>query len=1452
MTSGVTSATCMTGRRPTLLNYLLRTGNMATQSRYLFMSTQMGPNGTGWGFTVLFNFASGLTRDDEGVAVHDQLHGFMCGAGEQDETVYDMEIRAVLMALIWLGDYCESSGLDRHCTKAYFHIDNTACLATTQLNSAQAADDKASALVTHLVHISNISIEAIHVKSHKEILDPWNEMADALARQGAKTGCIVDQSARLAAWEDLKMENMPLHAIMHKHMQGDDAYPALAPMEEDEYMIPMPHKTYDADELAAPFIRVKEVQHPAQGEAPQTIRIATYNVQSLRRKGRAAQLQRLMKNIGLHIIALQETRTSGPSRRSTEEGFHILTSGCNKQHTSHGCELWMAKSINGVQTRKEDMQLLDYDPRWLVAKISCSVITTIVEVVHAPHRGHDDLEIMDHWSDISRMIAKYNRRNHNIMVLGDFNRLPTQGDMGQGGEPHHVDSFIEAEDLYIPYLWRAHNADGQLRATCYCSFGETTIDHIALGGKLWSAMRTCKVWTDDKVDIMMNKLDHIGVACEVVLDRQPHTRYHHRHELPYSLGDALEDKSGLANIIREAPRIPWEVNMDTHWHILQQHVVNSLTQNYPHEQKRKTPSWMKKDTVELIDVKAKLFSQMVRQRREGGQDEEWLDCAHDMMRVLTSNIKKNIARDRKHAMDEIAITSADAFSDHRIKEAYKQMRRLRPYVAKTVKPIRNKAGETATDIKEIDEAWAEHWTELLDMTPTSFNEVFKEASMKAPHDGWAADFFTKMPNINDVARAIATQRKGKMHGIDLIPSEIWQSDVQAAARHAYPLVVKMWMVGRRPTQWQGDTHATVPKSNGKHRGVALADAMSKAVNKVVRKMFIPVVEEQSVDTAYGAFAKKGTDFAIHTRTLATQIIRHEQTSAAMIFVDIISAFDEVRRRDIKAKADRSNPVMQQIVAGHEDTWVVTPHADSPHYSRKGVKQGDPVADATFLYILNGCLRRIRAAAQEMECCLMIPEEEGCLLTSRKEDDSEGPTSKRTPTTTKKTSRASGAKTLRLSDISFIDDICVMVVDRDPHEVLRKTNEMCKMVRDIVNEAGFRINDAPGKTEVAMLLRGEGSRKAKEELQDMDYQFNIGTHKIKVVEQYTHIGIPHSFDNEPGRVMTMVNNKMRTRIKDNQEHILKSKTYSLEQKQKAIDICVASACYASPAWTPMTDACIGKLNSSYMKMLRMASGCQYNPYTGIGYSDEQVRRMGNHIDLNDLLRLRRLQYLPRLLCHAPLILKMMVKYLASVDGSWTMLARQDLYWAWRNCKKLEELGNPMEGTETWEKYIASYPKAWKATLAQLRRQTMQGETCWEEKAGSFKVPGHYVCEECGKVCTTSQGLSLHAIRTHSRIALASFYARNAVCGWCQRDTGCRPRLLQHLRVGQERNYQEACLTKMVLHGFMPMTMEEHKEALRGDQLLAQANRRKGLHVARPPRRRKEEAGQLAQEEELQPA
>eukprot|EP00929_Paragymnodinium_shiwhaense_P091268 TRINITY_DN51294_c0_g1_i3.p1 TRINITY_DN51294_c0_g1~~TRINITY_DN51294_c0_g1_i3.p1 ORF type:complete len:1277 (-),score=138.69 TRINITY_DN51294_c0_g1_i3:539-4315(-) len=1241
-------------------------------------------------------------------------------------------------------------------------------------------------------------------------------MADVTAKMGAKQHAGISYDDHYHGWASIKRQDMPMRTITVKAQDGDLRYPPLQVPQDDDYIIMMPCQHLDTDTLVAPLIRAEEIVQVADDAAPVAMAFGTYNVQSLRRAGRSAQLQRQMKAAKLDVVCLQETRTQGPSSRTSAEGYHICTSGCSSG-ASHGCETWVSCTIGGLQVRKEEIQILSHDPRWLAIKLSCKAVTVIVINVHAPHSGHRDSDVFEFWLNITQLITETNRHNNFIMVLGDYNKLPTGGDIQTGDEETHVDRFLRAHSLTIPYLWRCYNKDGHIKNTCFSNFGQSAIDHIAIGQSFLNNASDIEVFVDDATDIMLKRLDHVGVICRLKVQRKDHRQHRHRHLLPFDLKEALDNKHRMAHIISTIPDIHWSVSVDSHWHIIQQHELSMLQQDFPVMQKRKTSSWMSKMTVEVIDVKAKLFKQIVYQQRLESPDQIWLGYAREYMRILSKIGRKAAIDDRRKAFDEIASLSADAFSDNNARDAYRQMKRLLPFKARMHYPMKDKNGVIMTDIKEVDGAWLAHWKDLLQGEDTSFDQLFESAKHRPPAEWSDAFSFDKVPVVNDVSRAIAGQKTGRMHGNDLIPAEFWRSNIPEAAEHLHPLVVKIWLTGQRPTQWQGDTHATVPKKAGGHRGIALSDVIAKTVNKIVRKMFITDVEAQSVDTAFGAFARRGTDFAVHTRTLAAQLTAHMHLSTSMIFIDIISAFDMVRREDIVGALNSDDPVHQQIAAIHQHSWTVTPFSNAPLLVNRGVKQGDPVADATFMLIISKCIRTIRTEALRIGCELKVPHTAGNILSEDTHED---------------TMITTLAGHCDLTDISYIDDMNIIVTDRNPMEMIRKTHHMCCYAKNVLASAGFDINDKKNKTEVTLILRGAGKAAATEEMTKRGWAFDIGSHKIRVVDEYRHIGIPHSFNNDAARTCAMAVCKLRQRTRESQKHILQSRVYTSEHKRKAVNICVASACYASATWSPWSNNMIAKFGAAYMKMIRLAEGKTYNPHVGKSFTDEQVLLSGRHVRARDILRLRRLQYLPRLLREAPDVLKALVQALAGVEGSWTKAAVQDLHWAWTNMDQLEELGNPMASTTLWEAFLTEWPQAWKALLRKLREKAENGEALYSDDILTCSHAGSYDCTQCCTTFLTPQGLSLHMIKAHGHVAAGSFYARDHICSWCLRDCRSRPLLVQHLRVGHRRHGTASCLHQMILHGVEPMTQEEMERALEEDRALARHNRAKGLHVARP--------------------
>ena len=83
-----------------------------------------------------------------------------------------------------------------------------------------------------------------------------------------------------------------------------------------------------------------------------------------------------------------------------------------------------------------------------------------------------------------------------------------------------------------------------------------------------------------------------------------------------------------------------------------------------------------------------------------------------------------------------------------------------------------------------------------------------------------------------------------------------------------------------------------------------------------------------------------------------------------------------------------------------------------------------------------------------------------------------------------------------------------------------------------------------------------------------------------------------------------------------------------------------------------------LITSYRLALRMPHS---NPVLA-RHTDTQAWVAASRVPAEDQLRLRRLQYLPRLMSVAPPLLRCLLDLLAPLPSSWASLVQQDLQWA----------------------------------------------------------------------------------------------------------------------------------------------------------------------------------------------
>ena len=275
---------------------------------------------------------------------------------------------------------------------------------------------------------SRTGVSLYHCRGHPG--DPWNEMADTLAKHANKNDILATGWPALpeASNRDLQQDVFDLGA-----WAGDHQMPPV----KDGKILPTAATSLPTEQChyghPAPEVQVISEQQPHENLP---LKFASANVLSLldpKKKSRASEarmagltvtarsaaIQMQFHRHGIHIAGIQEARTQGPSQRSSEH-YTILTSGA--EASSLGCELWVANKVcTGSHLGGHiapDIYLLDYAPRHLLARAIIDKIAICVLVMHAPcDRGDGSPEW---WQNIDKMLAKHLGQDQ-LVILADAN-----------------------------------------------------------------------------------------------------------------------------------------------------------------------------------------------------------------------------------------------------------------------------------------------------------------------------------------------------------------------------------------------------------------------------------------------------------------------------------------------------------------------------------------------------------------------------------------------------------------------------------------------------------------------------------------------------------------------------------------------------------------------------------------------------------------------------------------------------------------------------------------------------------------------------------------------------------------------------------------------------------------------------------------------------------------------
>ncbi|CAK0904672.1 unnamed protein product [Prorocentrum cordatum] len=800
-------------------------------------------------------------------------------ANNEKVTAYTAELTAVLWALMW------ALGQD---TDAPIEITPDA-LNVINLAKGEAqcrVHPRSGAAIRTLAGLLQRArpTQWHHINSH--IGHPWNELADGIADQASASDLMDPNIAAVQAiahnkflsWEWLRSEPDAVKA----------AYP---PLRNKDFII----------EATQPQAAPGAIQRPISTttiKADLNVNLYTYNCRSLKAavsfksgKGKAAgkSKQSLSKvthlaaqfaDMGLHVVALQETQSEGDVRNVGE--YVCYSSGHTQQN--RGCDIWLnvSQPISASGTAKylsaKDTLVLHQHDRLLIIKTRVAGIDMVIASAYAPHEDSHAAEKRDFWESAQRLSAKYRVD----IFMGDLNgRLgdcesPGVGTSGYpeatNGNGKHIISFAADANMEVINTTRD---PGNNSYTHVGSKGQHhRIDYILLSSSIAPYVASCS--TEPGLGRGTAAQDHIPVlatlkwaVCKTTKASGP------RPDLTNLNNDVA--KASFKEILKQASIIPWEVDVNTHCEEVTRVVNDAAIQAFGKAVKATRKPYVTKTTMGLIrarrlalrvhravlrgeahdDRPGRLVAHAHSLRagevgdslslwsRERGDDGGTIHDIHHYAHLLLNwtispmvyamailsfltrsgpIVAAAVEKDRSAFLSRLASTASSASAANDAAAQWKAYRDLLRYGGRKAKfpagkPMRlDKDGEVIHNSQDMADQEFNHFAKIQAGKIVTADDL----ANKYNHDSkirpfdGMLDLSTVMPMAVCQAQ-FAAAKAGAQGGPDGLTNAVLRAAPTEAARLLHPLFTKVATTVREPLSFKGGDLVAIPKGKGDPR-----------------------------------------------------------------------------------------------------------------------------------------------------------------------------------------------------------------------------------------------------------------------------------------------------------------------------------------------------------------------------------------------------------------------------------------------------------------------------------------------------------------------------------------------------------------------------------------------------------------------------------------------------------
>ena len=441
-----------------------------------------------------------------------------------------------------------------------------------------------------------------------------------------------------------------------------------------------------------------------------------------------------------------------------------------------------------------------------------------------------------------------------------------------------------------------------------------------------------------------------------------------------------EGRAQLDVIFRQAPCLPWELDVDSHLDLLNAYLVTQLQNAFPacpqqaHNKSFTEETWhairlrrdirrrlydhRRSDTLACIEEAFRAWAGS-RNRLPAQHARLRLTAIQNITLVLAlrrqnRTIRRYIAHDQAVHCRQLMLEAQHASPERRhaiYRGILKTGRRYKQLPVQAAISSHGKVHSTRTDTAR---AFGEHFARPEHGEATAVCELQHAARQTlAFPDYYLPD---GLPTLQDLARNFAAAAPRKAAGPSGIPPEALRGAAYTAARSHMPIVLKSFLRHRPPLLWRGGSAQAIPKANKSlndvsgWRSILLMEIAAKGVGKSLRAQLLGLLSRHGIDMHGGSRRGMPLEMPMHAVRAHGQRSKRERSTGAVIFLDGANAFYSVLREHLYSRDPLSHPrlvddFVQATFASEEDQLQLLATLAAP-----GVLQATnaPPALVTFL------------------------------------------------------------------------------------------------------------------------------------------------------------------------------------------------------------------------------------------------------------------------------------------------------------------------------------------------------------------------------------------------------------------------------------------------------------------------------------------------------------------------